>query len=46
MENCVRLMLSRNQIDVIYGDGCFYIVERNAITNVLNKKFQQSLNYI
>jgi len=46
MENGVRLALSLNQVDVIYGDGCFKIVERNVITNVLNKKLQQSINYI
>jgi len=40
MENCVQLTLSLNQEDVIYGDGCFYNVERNDInTKVSNKNY-------
>jgi len=36
MENCIRLTLSRNQVHVNYGDGCFYNVEREMSLSTQN----------
>jgi len=44
MENCARLMLSRNKVDVIYEDGCFYNVERNVI--VITNSFINSFSVL
>jgi len=43
MEHCVHLTLSRNQVDVIYGDGCFITLRQKSLST---QKYQTKITKV